>query len=355
MNFLLIGKPNAGKSSIYNILTSGKKNIIHKKEGTTRDWHKSNIKGFSNIIIYDTPGVIVTNNKVNNIQFSELFSKIDKFIYVIDFKIKNYEHEIESINELRKFNKEIILVINKDDNLENNKNFKSFGLKNSFNISCSHNLGFDNLYTFFEIHDNFKETTIENNFSIAIFGKPNAGKSTRANSLLGFERFQTSEVAGTTSDFVAVLIIFNKMDIINNKNLFMKEIKLLVKQTYSQTKNISIIFLSAKNIMNVDKLKDTIFTKSKKILQKLPTGKLNTCIKNLSKDKPHPLVKGRVVNFKYAVQVSTSPLTIKIFSNFPKAIKSNYKTYLINMIIKNFNIVDTKVRLIFTSSKNPFN
>ena len=39
MNFLLIGKPNVGKSSIFNILTYGKKNIIHKKEGTTRDWH----------------------------------------------------------------------------------------------------------------------------------------------------------------------------------------------------------------------------------------------------------------------------------------------------------------------------
>ena len=51
MNFLLIGKPNTGKSSIYNILTSGKKNIIHKEEGTTRDWHKSNVINFNNIYV----------------------------------------------------------------------------------------------------------------------------------------------------------------------------------------------------------------------------------------------------------------------------------------------------------------
>ena len=43
MHYLLIGKPNVGKSSIYNILTASNKNIIHKEEGTTRDWHKSNI------------------------------------------------------------------------------------------------------------------------------------------------------------------------------------------------------------------------------------------------------------------------------------------------------------------------
>ena len=111
------------------------------------------------------------------------------------------------------------------------------------------------------------------------------------------------------------------------KNLFIKETKLLVRESYSQTKNISIIFLSAKNLINVDKLKDTIFTKSKQNLKKLPTGKLNACIKKISKDKPHPLIKGRVVNFKYTVQVSTSPITIKVFSNFPKDIKKNYKTY----------------------------
>ena len=52
MNFLLIGKPNVGKSSIFNILISGKKNIIHKSEGTTRDWHKGNVKFLEKIYIF---------------------------------------------------------------------------------------------------------------------------------------------------------------------------------------------------------------------------------------------------------------------------------------------------------------
>ena len=92
MNFLLIGKPNVGKSSIYNILTTGKKNIIHSQEGTTRDWHKSNVKNYNNIFIYDTPGIFLLNNKVNTVRFSELFYLIDKFI------IKFEDFELDIIN-----------------------------------------------------------------------------------------------------------------------------------------------------------------------------------------------------------------------------------------------------------------
>ena len=90
-------------------------------------------------------------------------------------------------------------------------------------------------------------------------------------------------------------------------------------------------------------------------MQKLSTSKLNSCLKKFSQENPHPLIKGKAVKFKYAVQVAISPLTIKIFSNYSKQIKKNYITYLTKKIIKSFNIEDTKVNLIFTSSKNPFN
>ena len=430
MNFLLIGKPNAGKSSIYNILTSGKKNIIHKEEGTTRDWHKAKLKNSTNINLYDTPGIIFQNHKINNVEFTSLFKIIDKLIYVIDYKTKNHENEIESINKLRSYNKEIILVINKDDNSQKNLNIRPFGIHTVFFTSCSHRIGFDELYEYLENHDDNKhEKDLGNQFSVAIFGKPNAGKSTLANAFLGFDRIKTSSQAGTTSDFVednyiykknnfkildtagifkknkidinsvnfaairksldiinkidlsimlidsndgfdsqikkilnmlinqsrSVIIVFNKIDLIKEKRLFINDTRLIIKQTYSQTKNLSIIFLSAINKENVDKLKNTLFAKANKIVKKLSTSQLNSCIKNISDENPHPLVKGKSVKFKYAVQVASSPLTIKIFSNFSKEIKKNYKTYLTNKIIKSFNIMDTKVNLIFTSSKNPFN
>jgi len=429
MNILLIGKPNAGKSSLYNILTSGKNNIIHKEEGTTRDWHKSNVKNLDNIYVYDTPGVIIQNNKIDKVEFSDIFNSIDKFIYVIDYNEKNYENEIQSINKLRSLNKDIILVINKDDNNKKNLDTTLFGIKNLFYISCAHKIGIENIYEYLEQYDYKIEKKIDSSFSIAIFGKPNAGKSTLANSLIGYNRIKTSPIAGTTSDFVediytykkqkfkildtagifkknkidsnsinfeairksldiinkidlsimlidsnngfdsqikkilnmlinnsrSILIVFNKIDTITYKNEFVKQTKLKVKESYSQTKNLSIIFISANNKSNVEKLKSTLFSKSNKIIKKISTSKLNACLKKSSSEKPHPLIKGKSVKFKYAVQISTSPFIIKIFSNFSKEIKKNYKTYLVNNFIKTFKIEDTKVNLIFSSAKNPFN
>ena len=81
-----------------------------------------------------------------------------------------------------------------------------------------------------------------------------------------------------------------------------------------------------------------ILKKSKNSNVSLSTSKINVWLKKSSLEYPHPLVKGKIVNFKYAVQVSSSPITIKIFSNYPKDIKKNYKNYLINKLIADFNL-----------------
>ena len=110
------------------------RNIIHREEGTTRDWHKSKIKGLNHSIIYDSPGVIFTNKKLKEINFSKLLQTINVFLFVIDLKNKNNYYDKESINELRKYNKKIILIINKDDNYEQNLIISKSGYDHLFYI-----------------------------------------------------------------------------------------------------------------------------------------------------------------------------------------------------------------------------
>ena len=142
MNFLLIGRTNVGKSSIYNILTGFNSNIIHKDSGTTRDWHEERFKKIPENFIFDSPGLLLNINNKNSFQttfiFENLLKKINSFFYVIDHSSIFDVLDIKLINELRKFNKEIILLINKFDNYNQipNNDFYKYGIKNCFFLSC---------------------------------------------------------------------------------------------------------------------------------------------------------------------------------------------------------------------------
>tara|TARA_Y100000590_G_scaffold86547_1_gene96887 strand:+ start:3311 stop:4600 length:1290 start_codon:yes stop_codon:yes gene_type:complete len=429
MNFLLLGQPNVGKSSIFNILINKNKNIIHSNIGTTRDWHFSNIKNYPGLFIYDSPGLIIEKNKINLKQFKYIINKIDIFIYVIDYKNDSNFIDNEVINILRKFNKEIVIFVNKDDNLNKLKKYDNFGISSVYYLSCSHNLGFDDLFEYFSGFNKSLNIDLNYDFSLAIFGKPNAGKSTLLNNILGFKRSNTNKIAGTTSDLVedifeyrkkkfkildtaginkkshinkssldyfaikktinsinkvdmsllvidsndgldrqskrifnllinkskSVLIIFSKIDLIKEKSKFAHEMNNKLLNEISSSKNISLEFITSFKANHISKIKKIIYDKTFKNNTDISTNQINLWLKNASYEYPHPLIKGKKVNFKYATQIKSHPIIIKIFSNFSYEIKKNYKSYLINNFNNHFKIKDSKVKMIFTTSNNPYN
>ena len=273
MNFLLFGRPNVGKSSIYNILTGQKKNIIHIEKGTTRDWHKDEIYFKKNFFLYDTPGITLRSLKEDEKSkkriLESIISKIDCFIFVIDFYSDLITYDQVIVDWLRSFNKEIILIINKKDNNKkiSSVDFYKLGIQKIFFISCTHNLGFEKLRKYIKNIKYNKKKNINDKFdySIAIFGKPNTGKSTFLNTLLNYERSLTSTKAGTTSDYVVEnfkyktknIIIFDTEGIKRKSKIYQKSIDYhSMKKSLRTIKEVQLIFLlidSSKGLDRQDK------------------------------------------------------------------------------------------------------
>ena len=111
MNYLLIGRPNVGKSSLFNILTGSNSKIIHEESETTQDWHRSKLVSQSNIYIYDSPGVILNIKNKKRINVTNLLKRVifnvDVFLFVVDYKSIFNPIDDEIIKLLRKYDKEI--------------------------------------------------------------------------------------------------------------------------------------------------------------------------------------------------------------------------------------------------------
>lgn len=245
-NIAILGRPNVGKSTLFNRLVGRRKSIVDSTAGVTRDIGIA--KTFIDDIefnIFDTGGLLdisedILNEKVREKALKTATEDSDILLFLVDAH-QNHPDDKHFINAIRKSNKPIILVINKVDADSHNQlinEFYSLGIKEIVSISAEHNKGIDdlkekilNIYKSFnknkfkekkkiiensenEDNKNLEEFIAEKNkINIAIVGKPNAGKSTLLNTLIGKERSIVSNIAGTTRDPIDETFNFNGNEI----------------------------------------------------------------------------------------------------------------------------------------------
>lgn len=244
----IVGRPNVGKSSLFNRLARQRDAITSDMSGTTRDVKKRIVTISENreFEVLDTGGIDYS---------SELFTKVAEFslraaqeadiiIYMVDGKTIPAPEDKELFYKLQDMGKPLALVVNKIDNDKEEERyweFLEFGAEATFPMSVSHNRYFNDFYAWMEehvpapevevglelqedteidpfaeiveqIHSEYKEE-VDNKIRVAIIGRVNTGKSSLLNALIGEERSVVSDVAGTTIDPIDEMIEHDEHEI----------------------------------------------------------------------------------------------------------------------------------------------
>ena len=210
----LVGRPNVGKSTLFNCLTRTRDALVADLPGLTRDrkYGEGNIEDFHFIVI-DTGGLTNESESLDELMADQVWQAVDEadiVLFLTDAKdgLVSGDHEIA--DRLRRTNKEITLVVNKIDGSDPDvvmSEFYSLGLGEPLPVSASHNRGVISLVesVLGEIsHGEEDEEDQPKGIRIAVVGKPNVGKSTLINRMLGEERVLAFDMPGTTRDSIFI-------------------------------------------------------------------------------------------------------------------------------------------------------
>ncbi len=214
----IVGRPNVGKSTLFNRLTQSRQAIVTETAGTTRDrqYGKVNWNG-QEFSLVDTGGWVVNSEDIMedeiNKQVRIAIEEADVILFVVDVMNGLTDLDSSVAQMLRRSDKKVVVVSNKSDNFDlghQSAEFYSLGLGDPFNVSAINGSGtgdlLDHILTLFS--KDSEEDIVEDIPKFAVVGRPNVGKSSIINALLGEERSIVTDIAGTTRD--SIYLRYNK-------------------------------------------------------------------------------------------------------------------------------------------------
>ena len=258
----VVGRPNVGKSTLFNALAGSRISIVKDTPGITRDRIYADVTWLNySFTLIDTGGIEPDSKDIILSQMREqaqiAIDTADVILFMVDVKQGLVDADAKVADMLRRSKKPIILVVNKVDSYEKMMldvyEFYNLGIGEPMAISAANRQGIGEVLD--EVVSHFPDDTVEDvedeRPRIAIVGKPNVGKSSRINKLLGENRLIVSDIAGTTRDAVDAEVTYNGKEYIfidtaglRRKNKIKEELEqYMIVRTVSAVERADIVIL----------------------------------------------------------------------------------------------------------------
>ena len=215
----IVGRPNVGKSTIFNKLIGKKVSIIEDTPGVTRDriYGTVNYENHKFHLI-DTGGIDLSNEEFNDeiiIQANIAIEEAEIIIFVVDGLEELNQNDFVIRDILMKSGKRVVVAVNKLDNYKREENIYAYyelGFEEVLGVSGEHSIGLNELLDTIikDFPESNEEEQIEDEIKFCLIGRPNVGKSSLVNALLNEEKVIVSPIAGTTRDAVDTKFTYNK-------------------------------------------------------------------------------------------------------------------------------------------------
>lgn len=258
----VVGRPNVGKSTLFNALAGENISIVKDTPGITRDRIYADITWLNHsFTLIDTGGIEPDSNDVILSQMREqaeiAIETADVIMFMVDVKQGLVDADSKVADMLRRSHKPVVLVVNKVDSFEkfmaDTYEFYNLGIGDPYPISAANRLGIGDLLD--EVISHFPDTEDseeeDDRIRVAIVGKPNAGKSSIINKLLGENRLIVSDIAGTTRDAVDTEVTYQGKEYIfidtaglRKKNKIKEELeRYMILRTVSAVERADVVVL----------------------------------------------------------------------------------------------------------------
>ena len=404
----LVGRPNVGKSTLFNKIVGKQVSIIEDIPGVTRDRIYQEAR-YNNKKFYliDTGGIDATKMTFNDeirMQAEIAINEADIVVFIVDGKEGLTSNDLIVRDILRKSKKRIIVAINKidvKDAKDNLYDFYELGFDTYIPISSIHNTGYVELMDTITMTFNEYEEKIDNRLKISIIGRPNVGKSSLINALLNEERVVVSNIAVIlidtagmrkkgkvfesvekyslfrslksidNSDICLVVInaeegikehdkhiagyaiergkglifIVNKWDTV--KDTTIDEYTKLMRAEFQFATYAPIVFLSALTKKRIHTLMPEVIKVSENINKEIKTSILNDVILDAYQLNIPPSYKGKRLKIYFTSQTGVNPPKFTFRVNNKGLVHFSYERYLENKIRENFDFTGTPILLQF--------